>query len=54
MRSRQMGRAAVDTILFHNAQVKPPLWKRFYLWTWGRRHWRHISIWVLKDKKKGK
>lgn len=47
-----MRRAAVDTIIFDGAQVKLPLWKRFYLWTYGRRHWKHISIWVLKDKKR--
>lgn len=49
MRSRQMGRT-VDTVVFDEAQVKLPLWERFYLWTWGRRHWKHISIWVLKNK----
>ena len=53
MRSRQMGRT-IDTFMFDESQVKLPLWKRFYLWTWGRRHWKHISIWVLKDNKKEK
>lgn len=53
MRSRQMGLTA-GTVVFDEAQVKLPLWKRFYLWTWGRRHWKHISIWVLKNKEKKK
>lgn len=51
MRSRQMGRA-IDTVVFNEAKVRLSLWKRFYLWTWGRRRWKHISIWVLKDKEK--
>ena len=51
MKSRQMGRT-IDTFMFDEAQVKLPLWKKFYLWTWGRRYWKHISIWVLKDEKK--
>ena len=50
MRSEQ-ARRTIDTIVFDEAQVKLPLWKRLCLWAWRRRHWKHISIWVLKDKK---
>lgn len=47
---KQAGRT-VNTIVFDEAQMKLPLWKRLYLWAWRRRHQKHISIWVLKDKK---
>lgn len=50
MRSKQIGRS-VGTIVFDEAQVKLPFWKRLYLWAWRKLHWKHISIWVLKDKK---
>ena len=53
MRSRQMGRT-IDTFMFDEAQIKLPLWKKLYLWTWGRRYWKHVSIWVLKDKENEK
>ena len=46
-----MSNAEDSIIVFDEAQVKLPLWKRFYLWAWGRCHRRHVSIWLLKEEK---